>query len=94
MDSRSMVLLVLFCLMFLHEASDITHAHAHVYELPNRKMIMMKKESKWGQSNEEEEEKKKGLGINEELRMVPSGPDPLHHHVNPPRQPRNHFHLP
>lgn len=58
-------------------------------------MMMMKKGSEWGGANEEKEEKKiKGLGLNEELRTVPSGPDPLHHHVNPPRQPRNNSHLP
>ncbi|XP_024016053.1 protein CLAVATA 3 [Eutrema salsugineum] len=95
MDSRSLVLLLLFCIMFLHDASDITHAHAHVHALPTRKMMMvMKKENKWGGANGYEEEKKKGLGLNEELRTVPSGPDPLHHHVNPPRQPRNQSRLP
>ncbi|CAH2060909.1 unnamed protein product [Thlaspi arvense] len=96
MESKSLVLLLLFCLMFLHDASDITqaHAYAHVHALPTRKMMMLKKESKWGGKNGEEEEKKKGLGLNEELRTVPSGPDPLHHHVNPPRQPRNNSHLP
>lgn len=57
-------------------------------------MMMVKKENKWGGVNGEEEEKKKALGLNEELRTVPSGPDPLHHHVNPPRQPRTDSHLP
>ncbi|KFK32408.1 hypothetical protein AALP_AA6G238000 [Arabis alpina] len=99
MDSRRLVSLLLFCLMvLLHDASDITSAHAHSHALPTRKMIMMmKKESKWGGGNEygkEKKKKKNGLGSNEELRTVPSGPDPLHHHVNPPRKPRTHFHLP
>ncbi|XP_010513310.1 PREDICTED: protein CLAVATA 3-like [Camelina sativa] len=94
MDSRSLVLLLLFCLLFLHDASDLTQAHADVHALPTRKMMMMKKGSERGGVNGEKEEKLKGLGPNEELRTVPSGPDPLHHHVNPPRQPRNHSHLP
>ncbi|KAL1225848.1 Protein CLAVATA 3 [Cardamine amara subsp. amara] len=94
MDSKTLVLLLLFCLMFLQDASDITHAHAQVHEPTTRKMLKMIKEGKWGGANREEEEKSRGLGLNEELRTSPSGPDPLHHHVNPPRQPRNYFHLP
>ncbi|XP_023640973.1 protein CLAVATA 3 [Capsella rubella] len=94
-SSRSLVLLLLFCLLFLHDASDLTQAHGHVTSLPTRKMMMMNKGSETVGANEEKEEKKiKGLGLNEELRTVPSGPDPLHHHVNPPRQPRNHSLLP
>ncbi|XP_010474533.1 PREDICTED: protein CLAVATA 3-like [Camelina sativa] len=92
MDSRSLVLLLLFCLLFLHDASDLTQAHDHA--LPTRKMMMMKKGSDWGGANGDKKEKQKGLGLHEELRTVPSGPDPLHHHVNPPRQPRNPSHLP
>ncbi|KAG7568197.1 hypothetical protein ISN45_Aa04g010300 [Arabidopsis thaliana x Arabidopsis arenosa] len=93
MDSRSLVPLLLFCLLFLHDASDLTHAHAHVHGLPSRKMMKMERE--WvGANIEEEKSKKKGLGLHEELRTVPSGPDPLHHHVNPPRQPRNQSNLP
>ncbi|KAG2308385.1 hypothetical protein Bca4012_082523 [Brassica carinata] len=91
MDSRTPVLLLLFCLMFLHDASDITHANANVHALPIRKMMVMKKENEWGGANGNEEKK---LGLDEELRTVPSGPDPLHHHVNPPRQPRTDSHLP
>lgn len=61
----------------------------------NWQMMMMKMESEWvGANGEEEKAKKKGLGLHEELRTVPSGPDPLHHHVNPPRQPRNQSNLP
>ncbi|KAF8098251.1 hypothetical protein N665_0270s0023 [Sinapis alba] len=93
MDSRSLVLLLLFCLIFLHDASDISHANANVHALPIRKMMVMKKENEWGGANGHEEEKKV-LGFNGELRTVPSGPDPLHHHVNPPRQPRTDSHLP
>ncbi|AEC07963.1 CLAVATA3 [Arabidopsis thaliana] len=74
---------------------DLTQAHAHVQGLSNRKMMMMKMESEWvGANGEAEKAKTKGLGLHEELRTVPSGPDPLHHHVNPPRQPRNNFQLP
>ncbi|CAA7022694.1 unnamed protein product [Microthlaspi erraticum] len=81
MNSKSLVLLLLFSLILLHDASaDISHAHAHLDVIPTRKMMMVKKE--------------KVLGLNEELRTVPSGPDPLHHHVNPPRQPRTDSHLP
>ncbi|CAF1862938.1 unnamed protein product [Brassica oleracea var. botrytis] len=94
MDSRTLVLLLLFCLMFLHGASDITHANANVHALPIRKMMVMKKDNEWGGANRIEEEKEKVFGLNEELRTVPSGPDPLHHHVNPPRKPRTDSHIP
>ncbi|CAH8341822.1 unnamed protein product [Eruca vesicaria subsp. sativa] len=95
MDSRTLVPLLLFCLMVLHDASDITHANANAHALPIRKMMVMKKDNEWKGANGNGEEKKKlVLGINEELRTVPSGPDPLHHHVNPPRQPRTDSHLP
>ncbi|XP_056858246.1 protein CLAVATA 3-like isoform X1 [Raphanus sativus] len=109
MDSRTLVLVLLVCLIFLHDASglfpflsllyicrscshiltitmfstDITHANANFHALPIRKMMVMEKENEWG-----------GANGNEELRTVPSGPDPLHHHVNPPRQPRTDSHLP
>ncbi|AEC07962.1 CLAVATA3 [Arabidopsis thaliana] len=67
----------------------------HSKMLFNWQMMMMKMESEWvGANGEAEKAKTKGLGLHEELRTVPSGPDPLHHHVNPPRQPRNNFQLP
>lgn len=57
-------------------------------------MMVMKKDNEWGGANRIEEEKEKVFGLNEELRTVPSGPDPLHHHVNPPRKPRTDSHIP
>ena len=57
-------------------------------------MMVMKKDNEWGGANRIEEVKEKVFGLNEELRTVPSGPDPLHHHVNPPRKPRTDSHIP
>ncbi|CAN8247063.1 unnamed protein product [Cochlearia groenlandica] len=91
MNSRNFVLLLLISLIFLHDASGITHAdHAQVHPLHTRKMMM--KDDNLGGVNGEK--KTMVLGFSEELRTVPSGPDPMHHHMNPPRQPRSDSNLP
>ncbi|XP_010521630.1 PREDICTED: protein CLAVATA 3 [Tarenaya hassleriana] len=92
MASRSFALLLLFCIMFMHASSDNAHGHGffHVHAVPNRKMNMR---MELGRSNEalkirNEMKGKTKKGLYEELRNVPSGPDPLHHNGNPPKKPK------
>ncbi|KAK2370107.1 protein CLAVATA [Trifolium repens] len=80
----SVFLFVLFCLLLMRETSGCNSAYACSYAnggslrmIQNRKMLSGLKDSLEGSSTKMKYGEKAVMG---ELRKVPSGPDPLHHH--------------
>ncbi|RHN75497.1 hypothetical protein MtrunA17_Chr2g0321881 [Medicago truncatula] len=91
----SVFLLVLFCLLFIKETSaGCNTAYACSYAngeslkmFQNRKMLSGLKVSLEGSSTKIKYGEKTVVG---ELRKVPTGPDPLHHHnIGNPIKPEN-----